>query len=36
VLILILLIFPIFGGRSLLSTAYDIILFPLYGLLVGV
>jgi len=36
VLILILLIFPIFGGRSLLSTAYDIILFPLYRLLVGV
>ena len=36
VLILILLIFPIFGGQSLLSAAYDIILFPLYGLLVGV
>ncbi len=36
ILILIILIFPIFGGRSLLSTVYDIILFPLYGLLVGV
>lgn len=36
VLILIILIFPIFGGRSLLSTVYDIILFPLYRLLVGV
>ncbi len=36
VLILIILIFPIFGGRSLLSTVYDILLIPLYRLLVGV
>jgi Zn-dependent protease len=35
VFILIFLIFPIFGGQSLLSTVYDIVLLPLYRLLVG-
>jgi Zn-dependent protease len=36
VLILIFLIFPIFGGQSLISTIYGVVLLPLYRLLVGV
>jgi Zn-dependent protease len=33
--ILLLLIFPIFGGVSLISIVFSTVLYPLYGLLVG-
>jgi len=36
IVILILLIFPIFSGRSLLTLIFSAILNPLFGFLVGV